>query len=111
MEVKKYNCRLVEVTGGEPLLQENILPFLIRLCDEGFDVLLETGGHMSIKDIDQRVKKIVDIKCPSSGEVNKVFWPNMELLKSSDQIKFVVGDLKDYTFAKETIAKYNLEKK
>jgi 7-carboxy-7-deazaguanine synthase len=110
-EVKKYKCRLVEITGGEPLLQENILPFMSRLCDEGFDVLIETGGHMSIENVDARVKRIMDIKCPSSNESDKIYWPNIEQLNSNDQVKFVVGNLDDYQFCKEIIAKYNLDKK
>lgn len=107
-EIKKYNCRLVEVTGGEPLLQENVLPFMSRLCDEKYTVLLETGGHMDIAQVDKRVKRIMDIKCPSSNESHKTFWPNIEKLNSNDQVKFVIGDFEDYQFAKEIINKYNL---
>jgi len=109
-DIKKHNCKLVEVTGGEPLLQENVLPFMSRLCDEGFSVLIETGGHMSIENIDRRVKRIMDIKCPSSAEANKMYWPNMDLLNNNDQVKFVIGNLEDYQFAKETIIKYKLDK-
>ena len=109
-EIKKYNCKLVEVTGGEPLLQENVLPFMTRLCDEGFNVLIETGGHMSIKDIDNRVKRIMDVKCPSSGESSKMHWSNMEHLNNHDQVKFVIGNLEDYEFTKEIIARYKLNK-
>lgn len=107
-EVKKYNCKLVEITGGEPLLQENVLPLMSRLCDEGFNVLIETGGHMSIEDIDKRVKRIMDIKCPSSGESAKMYWPNMDQLNKNDQVKFVIENSEDYQFTKDIIAKYNL---
>ncbi len=107
-KVKDYNCNLVEVTGGEPLLQENVHPFLQRLCDDGFDVLLETAGHMDISRVDKRVKRIMDIKCPSSGEQDKMDWQNINYINSNDQIKFVVGSIEDYNFAKETIARYKL---
>ncbi len=107
-KVKDYNCNLVEVTGGEPLLQENVHPFLKRLCDDGFDVLLETAGHMDISRVDKRVKRIVDIKCPSSGEQDKMDWQNINYINSNDQVKFVVGSIEDYNFAKEKIVKYKL---
>ena len=107
-EIKNYNCPLIEVTGGEPLLQENVLPFMSRLCDEKFIVLLETAGHMDISQVDKRVKRIMDIKCPSSNESHKMFWPNIEKLNSNDQVKFVIGNFEDYRFAKEIINKYHL---
>lgn len=107
-EVKSYKCKLVEVTGGEPLLQDNVHPFMKRLCDEGMDVMLETGGHMDIMRVDKRVKRIMDIKCPSSGETDKMCWQNINHINSNDQIKFVVGTREDYQFAKDTIAKYKL---
>lgn len=107
-EIKKYNCNLLEVTGGEPLLQENVLPFMQMLCNEGFTVLLETGGHMDIKDVDSRVKRIVDVKCPGSNESSNNYWPNLEILTKNDQVKFVIGSEEDYEYSKETIIKYNL---
>ena len=107
-EVKGYKCSLVEVTGGEPLLQENVHPFMKRLCDEGFDVMLETGGHMDIGQVDKRVKRIMDIKCPSSGEADKMNWQNINHIDANDQVKFVVGSREDYQFAKDTIIKYGL---
>ena len=110
-EIKKYNCNLVEITGGEPLLQENVLPFMSHLCDEGFNVLIETAGHMSIEHVDKRVKRIMDIKCPSSNESHKMYWSNMEYLNHNDQVKFVIGNIEDYLFTKKVIAKYNLDKK
>jgi len=110
-EIKQYNCKLVEVTGGEPLLQENVLPFMTLLCDEGFDVLIETGGHMNIENVDKRVKRIMDIKCPSSNESHKMLWANVDSLNDKDQVKFVIGDGNDYQFAVSTVKKYNLSDK
>jgi 7-carboxy-7-deazaguanine synthase len=110
-EVKSFDCNLVEVTGGEPLLQENVLPLLAQLCDAGFEVMLETGGHMDISRVDKRVKRIMDLKCPTSGEANKIFWPNLEHINANDQVKFVVGSREDYQFGLETIKKYALEEK
>jgi len=107
-DIKKYNCNLVEVTGGEPLLQKEVLPFMKLLCDEGFDVLLETAGHMDISGVDKRVGRVMDVKCPSSGESGKMRYENMGLLTSRDQVKFVIGDRTDYLFAKEKIREYNL---
>ena len=109
-QVATFGCDWVEITGGEPLLQEKVLPFMSRLCDEGFKVLIETGGHMSIENIDDRVKRIMDVKCPSSGEANKMYWHNMDLLNKNDQVKFVIGNLEDYEFTRETITKYKLNK-
>ena len=110
-EIKKYNCSLVEITGGEPLVQKNVLAFMTLLCDEGYDVLVETGGHMDISGIDARVKRIMDIKCPGSGESGKNYWSNLESIKESDQIKFVISDRDDYDWAKGIIEKYDLNKK
>lgn len=107
-EIKKYNCSLVEITGGEPLLQKNILPFMTMLCDAGYEVLIETGGHMNIFGIDDRVKRIMDIKCPSSGESEKNYWENLNYIRKTDQIKFVISDRKDYEWAKNIIKKYKL---
>ncbi len=108
-KIKRYNCKLVEVTGGEPLLQENTQPFMRRLCDDGFTVLMETGGHMDISHVDKRVKRIMDIKCPSSGETDKMNWQNIEYLNSGDQVKFVIGSAEDYKFTTDTIKEYSLE--
>lgn len=107
-QIKQYGCKLVEVTGGEPLLQDNVHAFMKMLCDEGFDVLVETGGHMDISRVDKRVRRIVDIKCPDSGEADKVFWENIHILTEHDQVKFVVASEKDYLYTKDTIARYNL---
>lgn len=107
-EIKKYNCSLVEITGGEPLVQKNVLPFMTILCDSDYEVLIETGGHMDISGIDARIKRIMDIKCPGSGESDKNYWQNLDFIKETDQIKFVIGDQVDYDWAKDIIDKYNL---
>ena len=107
-EVEQHRCPLVEVTGGEPLLQKNVLPLLSALCDRGYEVLLETGGHMDIAPVDPRVKRVMDIKCPSSGESQKFFWPNLEQLRATDQIKFLIGDREDYLWAKQIIEEKKL---
>ncbi|WP_456409312.1 radical SAM protein [Caldithrix abyssi] len=106
--IKTYQCNLVEITGGEPLIQPAVYPLMERLLDNGFEVLLETGGHMDVSKVDQRVKRIMDVKCPSSGEAEKTHWPNMELLKNDDQVKFVIGDRRDFDYALEVLEKYNL---
>lgn len=107
-EVKRYHCNLVEITGGEPLIQKNVLPLMQMLCDHDFEVLLETAGHMDISAIDPRVKKIMDIKCPSSGESKKTLWKNIDFLKMGDEIKFVVGTQEDFKFSRQIIEKYEL---
>jgi 7-carboxy-7-deazaguanine synthase len=104
-EIKKYNCSLVEITGGEPLVQKNVLPFMTMLCDNGYEVLIETGGHMDICAIDDRVRRIMDIKCPGSGESDKNYWENLNYIRQSDQIKFVISDRTDYNWAKDIIKK------
>ncbi len=109
--VEAFRCNLVEVTGGEPLVQKNSLSLLRALCDAGYEVLLETGGHMDIAPVDKRVKRIMDIKCPSSGESGKVRWQNIDLLTSEDQVKFVIGDRADFEFARDTVRKYQLDEK
>jgi 7-carboxy-7-deazaguanine synthase len=98
-----FKCKLVEITGGEPLLQQSVYPLMNALCDQGFEVLLETGGHMDISKVDQRVAIIMDIKCPSSGESDKVYWPNIKRLKNKDELKFVIGDIEDFSWAKRQI--------
>ena len=110
-QVKKYNCKLVEITGGEPLFQDECIELMKQLCDEGFDVLLETGGSLSIQNVDKRVMIILDLKCPSSKMMKKNLYDNLDFIKQSDEIKFVIGTLEDYEWAKEIISKYNLAKK
>jgi 7-carboxy-7-deazaguanine synthase len=105
-----FQLPLVELTGGEPLLQKNSLPLMKQLCDDGFTVLIETSGAHDISKIDSRVHRIMDLKCPSSGEVGKNHFENISHLKSTDEIKFVIGTLEDYEWAKTQIAKFNLAK-
>jgi len=107
-EVKKYNTRYVTVTGGEPLAQKACLPLLSALCDEGYEVSLETSGALDVSEVDSRVVKVVDIKTPGSGEVQKNHWENMSHLLPHDQLKFVICDQGDYEWAKECLHKYKL---
>ena len=100
---------LIELTGGEPLLQKNALPLMKSLCDEGFTVLLETGGAHDISQTDTRVHRIMDLKCPSSGEVERNRRENLEHLKATDEIKFVIGTVEDYEWAKQQIATHKLD--
>ena len=100
---------LVELTGGEPLLQESSLPLMKALCDDGFTVLLETSGALDIAAVDPRVRRIMDFKCPSSGEAARNRWENLRHLKSSDEIKFVIGTVQDYEWAKQQILAHRLE--
>jgi 7-carboxy-7-deazaguanine synthase len=99
---------LVELTGGEPLLQSSALPLMKQLCDDGFTVLLETSGAHDISAVDQRVRRIMDLKCPSSGEVERNRWENLPCLKPTDEIKFVIGTREDYEWMKQKIAEHGL---
>ena len=110
-EVKKYKCKLVEVTGGEPLVQEECNKLMKILCDDGYDVMLETGGSLPIKNVDYRVRIIMDLKCPSSGMIKKNLYENIDNIKSTDEIKFVIGSREDYEWCKEIIKKYDLTNK
>jgi 7-carboxy-7-deazaguanine synthase len=109
--IKSYNCNLVEITGGEPLMQNECLDLMKKLCDSGFDVMLETGGSLPINSIDPRVMIVMDFKCPSSGMMKKNLCTNIKLLKKNDEVKFVIGDRDDYEWSKEIISKYELNKK
>jgi 7-carboxy-7-deazaguanine synthase len=106
--VDGHKMPLVELTGGEPLLQPNALPLMRALCDDGFTVLLETSGAHDISKVDARVRRIMDLKCPSSGEVARNRWENIRELKATDEIKFVIGTVEDYEWAKEQISQYKL---
>lgn len=110
-EIKKYNCNLIEITGGEPLMQEESLELMKKLCDLNFKVMLETGGSLPIKDVDERVKIIMDLKTPSSGMMKKNFYENINLIKNNDEIKFVIGSREDYEWSKEIIKNYQLNDK
>jgi 7-carboxy-7-deazaguanine synthase len=107
-EVKKYECNLVEITGGEPLFQSESIDLMKSLCDEGFEVMLETSGSLPIDRVDKRVMIILDLKCPSSRMMNKNLYRNLDLLKSTDEIKFVIGNREDYEWSREIIFKYDL---
>jgi 7-carboxy-7-deazaguanine synthase len=100
---------LVELTGGEPLLQKNSLPLMKSLCDDGFTVLIETSGAHDISKIDPRVRRIMDLKCPASGEVKRNRLENIAQLKATDEIKFVIGTMEDYEWAKQQIAAHQLD--
>ena len=106
--VKQYRCPVVEITGGEPLLQKEVHPLMQRLLDDGLTVMLETGGHRSIADVPVGVVRILDVKCPASGEAQRNDWTNMERLAPADEVKFVVQDRADYEYAKEIVARYGL---
>src|SRR5262245_41151757 len=105
-EIRNPKLPVVELTGGEPLLQPNVLPLMKQLCDDGFTVLIETSGAHDIAPIDPRVRRIMDLKCPSSGEVARNRWENIPHLKSSDEVKFVIGTVEDYDWAREQIDKH-----
>ncbi len=107
-KVAAFGCPLVEVTGGEPLLQPACLPLLTALCDAGYEVLLETGGGLDIAPVDARVRRILDIKCPGSGESANNRWENLADLRSSDEVKFVVAGREDYDWARGVIAERGL---
>ena len=109
--VKAYDWPLVEITGGEPLLQADVYPLMVRLLSLGKTVLLETGGHIDISDVPPAVVKVVDVKCPSSGEVERNAWGNLERLVSHDEVKFVISDRVDYEFARDVLRRNQLERR
>jgi 7-carboxy-7-deazaguanine synthase len=109
-EVHAMGCKLVEVTGGEPLAQKEAFELIGRLCDEGFEVLVETGNYVSTEGLDPRAKVILDVKCPASGEEPRNDWSNLERLRGDlDEVKFVVADENDWLYAKRVIAENGLE--
>jgi 7-carboxy-7-deazaguanine synthase len=101
--VASYGCSMVEVTGGEPLLQADAIPLLQALVDRGHEVLLETGGSLSIEQVPVGVRRIVDVKCPGSGESDKNRWENLDRLRGDDELKFVLAGPEDYEWAVEQI--------
>lgn len=109
--VRAFGCKLVEVTGGEPLFQDNVHRLLTQLCDDGFEVLLETGGSLDIGRVDPRVKRIVDFKCPSSNMMKKNLWENVNHLKPTDEVKFVIGTREDYEWSKSMIRLREIDKR
>jgi 7-carboxy-7-deazaguanine synthase len=110
--VRAFGCKLVEVTGGEPLAQREAFGLIAALCSEGFEVLVETGGYVSTEGLDPRARIILDVKCPASGEEARNHWPNLERLRAEqDEVKFVIADFNDWTYALEIIKRYDLNKR
>lgn len=107
-DIGKLGCRLVELTGGEPLLQPDAIPLMERLVAEGYEVLVETGGHMPIDDVPDEVVAIVDVKCPGSGEADAMHWDNLRRLSPHDEVKFVIQDRNDFDYACRVVATYDL---
>jgi 7-carboxy-7-deazaguanine synthase len=106
--VRGYGCDVVEITGGEPLLQKEVYPLMERLLDEGRTVMIETGGHVSAGQVPAGVIRVIDVKCPGSGEAGKMHWANLDQLRPSDEIKFVLKDRADYDYAREVVARHEL---
>ena len=110
-KVETFKTNLVELTGGEPLLNESSLSLITELCDRKYQVLIETNGSIDIAPVDPRAILIMDLKCPFSGESESMLWKNLDYIRSKDEIKFVIGDKKDYEWALQVIQKYKLEDK
>ena len=110
-DVTGFDCPLVEVTGGEPLLQPGVHTLLSRLADDGYEVLLETGGGLDIGVVDERVRRILDVKCPGSGEVENNLWANLDLLLPTDELKFVLANEEDYVWARDLVRERQLGKR
>ena len=110
-QVQKHRCRLVELTGGEPLLQKESFLLVRSLLDKGYVVLVETSGSLDIRHLDPRVIVIMDIKCPGSGMSETILWDNIEIIKSTDQLKFVIKDRQDYLWAVDILCRRQLLKR
>ena len=110
-EVLKFDCPLVEITGGEPLLQKNVLPLMSALADAGKTVLLETSGAHDISKVDLRVHRIMDLKTPGSGECERNLWSNIQHLTERDEVKFVVGSREDYEWSRDKMREHNLSER
>ena len=107
-DVGAFECDVVEITGGEPLLQPDVYPLMNQLLERGHTVMLETGGHRSIANVPAGVIRIVDVKCPGSGESDKNDWSNLDLVTRTDEVKFVIRDREDYEFARKVVADHKL---
>jgi 7-carboxy-7-deazaguanine synthase len=107
-QVGAFGCDVVEITGGEPLLQPDVYPLMERLLEQGRTVMLETGGHRSVEQVPAGVIRVIDVKCPGSGESEKNHWPNLGALRPADEVKFVIGDRADYEFARGIVAQHGL---
>jgi 7-carboxy-7-deazaguanine synthase len=110
-DVERYRCPLVEITGGEPLLQEDVYPLIRRLIEAGLTVLLETGGHVDVSRVPAAVIKVMDIKCPASGEAARTDWANLDRLTLRDQVKFVLEDRVDYEYARDVLKQHGLDRR
>jgi 7-carboxy-7-deazaguanine synthase len=106
--VRSYGCDVVEITGGEPLLQKEVYPLMQRLLDDGRTVMIETGGHLSVDAVPDAVIRVIDVKCPGSGEAEKNHWANLERLRRTDEIKFVIKDRADYEYARDVVIRHEL---
>lgn len=107
--ISGFPCKLVELTGGEPLMQEGAYPLMTRLCDAGYEVMLETSGSLDISGVDSRVRRIMDLKCPGSGMMARNRMENLKELRDSDELKFVLKDRLDYEWAKELVLREKLD--
>ncbi|HUL75102.1 MAG TPA: radical SAM protein [Vicinamibacterales bacterium] len=107
-DIEKFRCPLVELTGGEPLLQKDVYPLIDALLARGHKVLVETGGHVPIDDLPDEVVAIVDVKCPASGESTKMHWPNLDAISKTDEVKFVIANRADFDYAKDVVSRYRL---
>jgi 7-carboxy-7-deazaguanine synthase len=110
-DVEARGCPLVEITGGEPLLQADVVPLMQRLLDAGKTVMVETGGHRSIAQVPAGVIRIMDVKCPGSGESDKNDWDNLARLGPADEVKFVIADRRDYEFARDVVTRERLHER
>ena len=110
-EISRFPCRLLTLTGGEPLAQAAAFQFVTRLLDAGWDVLIETSGHVPIDDLDRRAIAILDVKCPGSGETGHMEWRNLELLKPTDEAKFVLAHRADYEWARDLVRERRLHER
>ena len=108
-EIQQWDCNLVEVTGGEPLFQEECIDLLHELINSNYEVMLETGGSLSISDVPKKVIKIVDFKCPSSKMEKKNLWSIVDDLQGHDEVKFVIGNREDFDWAKDKITEYSID--
>ena len=109
--VEQLRCPLVEITGGEPLLQADVIPLMQKLVAAGHEVLVETGGHLPIDKLPAEVVAIMDVKCPGSGEAAKMHWPNIAALRPHDEVKFVIKDRADYEYARNVVREHDLASK
>ena len=108
-EIARHGTPLVEITGGEPLLQRDVYPLMERLLEQRYGVLLETGGHVPLDEVPDPVVAVVDVKCPGSGEAARMHWPNVEQLSPHDEVKFVIADRADFDYAADVVRRFGLQ--